>query len=60
MDFATRSTVYIDEAGDLGINTGTQWFVLSAVIVDKDDEPNIRAKMAQIRNRLNLNEIHKG
>lgn len=28
-------TVYIDEAGDLGCNRGTQWFVLSAVIVDK-------------------------
>lgn len=25
-------TVYIDEAGDLGIGKGTRWFVLSAVL----------------------------
>lgn len=30
---STNCTVYIDEAGDLGINRGTQWFILSAVIV---------------------------
>lgn len=28
-------TVYIDEAGDLGYQRGTRWFVLSAVIVEK-------------------------
>lgn len=55
---AINSTVYIDEAGDLGINRGTQWFVLSAVIVDKADEPSIRAKLAQIKTKLNVNEIH--
>lgn len=53
-----RSTVYIDEAGDLGINTGTKWFVLSAVIVDNEDEQNIRARLSQIKSRLNVNEIH--
>ena len=51
-------TAYIDESGDLGINKGTHWFVLSAVIVDKADEPNIRAKISQIRNQLNMREIH--
>lgn len=51
-------TVYIDEAGDLGIGKGTQWFVLSAVVVKKDAEPHIRIKMEQIRNRLNIKEIH--
>lgn len=53
-------TVYIDESGDLGIGVGrgTKWFVLSAVIVDKVAEPQIRAKIAQIRTRLNINEIH--
>lgn len=51
-------TVYIDEAGDLGINRGTQWFVLSAIIVDKDAEPSIRKKIATIKSELNLKEIH--
>ena len=53
-------TVYIDESGDLGIGVGrgTKWFVLSAVIVDKVAEPQITAKIAQIRTRLNINEIH--
>ena len=51
-------TVYIDEAGDLGIGKGTQWFVLTAVIVRKSEEPQIRLKMEQIRNRLNVKEIH--
>ena len=51
-------TVYIDEAGDLGIGRGTQWFVLSAVIIDKTAEQQIRAKIAQIKARINVNEIH--
>lgn len=50
--------VYIDEAGDLGIGRGTRWFVLSAVIVAKEDESAIREKMGQIKNRLNVREIH--
>lgn len=51
-------TVYIDEAGDLGCQRGTRWFVLSAVIVNKKDEPQIRAKLSQIRTRLNVNSVH--
>ena len=51
-------TVYIDEAGDLGCNRGTQWFVLSAVIVDKKDEPSIRNTIARLKKDLNVNEIH--
>ena len=52
-------TVYIDESGDLGTNgKGTQWFVLSAVIIDKDNESRIRSKIDQIRTRLNIHEIH--
>lgn len=51
-------TVYIDEAGDLGINRGTRWFVLSAVIVDKAKELQIRRRLSTIKTRLNLNTIH--
>lgn len=54
----SNCTVYIDESGDLGIRRGTQWFVLSAVVVDKSDEPSIRARIGQIRSQLNINEIH--
>ena len=54
----SNCTVYIDESGDLGINRGTQWFVLSAVVVDKVDEASIRAHISQIRSQLNINEIH--
>lgn len=51
-------TVYIDEAGDLGYQRGTKWFVLSAVIIDKNDEPAIRKQISQIKAKLNINEIH--
>lgn len=54
----SNCTVYIDEAGDLGFKRGTQWFVLSAVIIDKDEEPAIRQTVSQIKSRLNINEIH--
>lgn len=55
---STKCTVYIDEAGDLGINRGTQWFVLSAVIVDKDDEPMLRELLSKIKSTFNVNNIH--
>ena len=54
----SNCTVYIDEAGDLGVGKGTRWFVLSAIIVDKNDEPAIRTKLSAIKTRLNAKEIH--
>lgn len=33
-------------------------FILSAVIVDKSEEQDIRATISQIKTRLNVNEIH--
>ena len=51
-------TVYIDESGDLGFQKGTRWFVLSGVIVNKEDEPEIRKRLARIRSTLNLQTIH--
>lgn len=51
-------TVYIDEAGDLGANRGSQWFILTAVVVDKQDEPAIRTAIQQLRTNLNVHEIH--
>ena len=51
-------SVYIDESGDLGINKGTHWFVISAVVVKKEDEKTIRAKMDEIKTKLNIRLIH--
>ena len=51
-------SVYVDESGDLGINKGTHWFVISAVVVKKEDEKAIRAKMDEIKTKLNIREIH--
>lgn len=51
-------TLYIDEAGDLGINKGSDWFILSGVLVNESDEPEIRDVIKNIRTKLNVNEIH--
>jgi len=51
-------TIYIDEAGDLGDNCGTRWFVLTAAIVDTKDEANIRKCIKAIRSKFNLQSIH--
>ena len=51
-------TVYVDEAGDLGIERGTKWFVLSAVIVEKEKELPIREKISKIKADINVHEIH--
>lgn len=55
---SNKCTVYIDEAGDLGINRGTRWFVLTAVIVNKDSEPPIRSTIKSIKANLNIRHIH--
>ena len=51
-------TVYIDEAGDLGIKRGTKWFIITAVIVPKTEEKNIRTTLSTIKTKFNLKEIH--
>ena len=53
-----KSSIYIDEAVDLGIQRGTQWFVITGVIVAEEDEKRIREVIRQIKNRLNIHEIH--
>lgn len=55
---SNKCTVYIDEAGDLGINRGTRWFVLSAIIVNNENELEIRQKIHSLKSNLNLHEIH--
>lgn len=51
-------SIYIDEAGDLGIGRGTRWFVLSAVIINTADEPEMRNIINSIKQRLNIHDIH--
>lgn len=53
-----QSTIYIDESGDLGYGTGTRWFVITAVIVEKEKEHSIRQKINTIKNKLNVQDIH--
>lgn len=53
-----KCTVYIDEAGDLGIGRGTQWFVLTAVIVNNSAEPALRNIFKNLKKDLNLDNIH--
>ena len=36
------STVYIDESGDLGINKGTQWFIISGAIISNANAGRLR------------------
>ena len=55
---SNKCTVYIDEAGDLGINRGTKWFVITGVIVPKDNEKQIRDVLQQAKTEFNLKEIH--
>ena len=54
----TEYIAYLDEAGDLGSHRGTRWFVLSAVVVRKEDEILIRSRIKSIQSRLNVNTIH--
>lgn len=46
-----KCTIYIDEAGDLGIGRGTQWFVLTAVIVNNSSEPALRNIFKNLKKR---------
>ena len=51
-------TVYIDEAGDLGASKGTQWFVLTGVLIKKEKEKEIRDILSRVRAKVNLSYIH--
>ena len=58
MDNAKTYTVYIDESGDLGVRKGTKWFVITAVIIDKQSENKMRSAVSNIKSVLNLKTIH--
>lgn len=47
--------VYIDEAGDEGINKGSKYFILTAIIVNKKDDLEISKKVDLIKSNLEMN-----
>lgn len=53
-----KSTVYIDESGDLGRGKGTRWFVVTAVIVKEENEEQIKNIIRNVKRSLNVLEIH--
>ena len=50
--------VYIDESGDEGINRGSEWFILTAIIVRKEYEQELIKRMKFITKELAFSTIH--
>lgn len=47
--------VYIDEAGDEGINKGSKYFILTAFIVEKEKDLMVSKKVDEIKENLEMN-----
>ena len=47
--------VYIDESGDEGIKRGSEWFILTAIIVPKEHDLTLSNKIIQIKTAMNMN-----
>lgn len=48
--------VYIDESGDEGIHKGSKYFILTAVIVEKEKDLEISKSIDEIKSNLELNQ----
>ena len=46
--------VYIDESGDEGIKRGSEWFILTAIIVPKEYDLTLSNKILKIKNAMNM------
>ena len=46
--------VYIDESGDEGISRGSEWFILTAVIVPKEYDLTLSNKILKIKSTMNM------
>ncbi len=46
--------VYIDESGDEGINKGSKFFILTAIIVDKEKDLEISKSVDEIKGKLEI------
>lgn len=51
--------VYIDESGDEGINKGSKYFILTAIIVEKDKDLEIAKNVDVIKENLEMNIKHQ-
>lgn len=51
----SKYNVYIDEAGDEGINKGSKYFILTAIIVKKDTDLITSKKVDEIKINLEMN-----
>lgn len=47
--------VYIDESGDEGINKGSKYFILTAIILEKEKDLEVSKAVDRIKNNLELN-----
>lgn len=47
--------IYIDESGDEGINKGSKYFILTAIIVEKKKDLEISKKVDEIKTNLEMN-----
>lgn len=47
--------VYIDESGDEGINKGSKYFILTALIVDKEKDLSTSKCVDEIKKNLEMN-----
>ena len=45
---------YIDESGDEGINRGSKWFILTAIIVEKTHDLPLAKKIDEIKENLEM------
>jgi len=49
-----KYNVYIDESGDEGIQKGTEWFILCAVMVKQENDLILSKVIDEIKNMLNI------
>ena len=47
--------VYIDESGDEGINKGSRYFILTAIIVEREKDLITSQKVDEIKSNLEMN-----
>jgi hypothetical protein len=50
----TEYNVYIDESGDEGIKRGSEWFILTAIIVPKEYDLTLSNKIVNIKEKMKM------
>ena len=52
--WTAKIIIYIDEAGDEGLNKGSKYFILTAIIVPKNKDLEISKEVDCIKNNLEI------